>query len=183
MKVKSFGIEWIDVDLHSLMITRNYYIVRRAHWDKYTSLRKEVTTRLRQAKTVYYITISQSIAQKPKAIWNRLNEVLGRKKLKPMSVLKCGENFCSSQSKLQFRTALYVHTITHLHQFGKHNQSCIHCPEDKVCCDSRWKKRHWTRQDLREIVETGCTIHSPKPHTPFQPQYTLWAVPKWVEVS
>ena len=81
-KVKSSSSEWIDADLHSLMRTRNYYLRKhwkmctQSDWDKYISLRREVTTRLRQAKTAYYSTICQSIARKPKATWNELNEAL-----------------------------------------------------------------------------------------------------------
>ena len=88
MKVKDLSSEWIDPELRSLLRVSNYYRRKfwktrtQLDWNKYTSLRKElVTTRMQRAKTAYYTAICQNISQNPKATWNELNEVLGRKKI------------------------------------------------------------------------------------------------------
>ena len=111
MKVKNLSSEWIDAELRSLLRARNYYQRKywktrtQLDWDKYTSLRKEITTRMRRAKTAYYTAVCQNISQKPKATWNELNEVLGRKKKDPVSMLKCSERmlFKSDEIASSFR--------------------------------------------------------------------------------
>ena len=113
MKVKDQSSEWIDAELRSLLRARNYY--RRKYWkthtqldwDKYTSLRKEVTTRMRGAKTAYYTAVCQNVSQKPKATWNELNEVLGRKKKDPVSMLKCGERMLFKSDEIARSFAQY----------------------------------------------------------------------------
>ena len=129
MKVKDLSSEWIDAEVRTLLRARNYYWRKywKTHteldWDKYTSLRKEVATRMRWAKTAYYTAVCQNISQKPKATWNEHNEVLGRKKKDPVSMLKCGERMLFKSDEIASSFA-QLHIIIHSHHLCKHYHSC-----------------------------------------------------------
>ena len=62
---------------------------------------------MRPAKTAYYTAVCQNISQKPKATWNELNEVLGRKKKYPVSMLKCGKRMLFKSDKIASSFAQY----------------------------------------------------------------------------
>ena len=75
IRTRKSKVDWIDIDLQSLMKSRNYY--RREyqtsripeHWHRYKALRAEVNHKVRQAKAKHYSDVCQNLKTHPSQSW------------------------------------------------------------------------------------------------------------------
>ena len=96
VRVRVFTKPWMNDNIRKLMRARNYYCSKfRKHrrtddWDIYKRLRNHTKSETRKAKIIYFDSLCTDGAN----VWKDVNDIVGRKHKRPVSVLKSADGEC-----------------------------------------------------------------------------------------
>ena len=86
VRAREHSLPWINQGLRKMMRMRNYYGTKAKKskkpedWEKYKTVRNEVTSMIRQARVQYYKKIGEAAGRNPRNMWRELNKLIGNGK-------------------------------------------------------------------------------------------------------